>query len=95
MSDSTQEPAPDAEQLQEQIEHTRAELAHTVDALAQKADVKGRAKHKLEDVGAQAKELGASAKDTASQQPWLVPAAVSGIVALLAGWILLRRRRNA
>ena len=38
----------DQEQLQHEIEETRAELGDTVDALAQKADVKARVSEKLE-----------------------------------------------
>jgi ElaB/YqjD/DUF883 family membrane-anchored ribosome-binding protein len=38
----------DQEQLQQEIEETRAELGDTVDALAQKADVKARVSEKVE-----------------------------------------------
>jgi ElaB/YqjD/DUF883 family membrane-anchored ribosome-binding protein len=38
----------DQEQLQHEIEETRAELGDTVDALAQKADVKARVSEKVE-----------------------------------------------
>jgi ElaB/YqjD/DUF883 family membrane-anchored ribosome-binding protein len=38
----------DQEQLQHEIEDTRAELGDTVDALAQKADVKARVSEKIE-----------------------------------------------
>jgi ElaB/YqjD/DUF883 family membrane-anchored ribosome-binding protein len=38
----------DQEQLQREIEETRAELGDTVDALAQKADVKARVSEKVE-----------------------------------------------
>lgn len=39
----------DQEQLQHEIEETRAELGDTVDALAQKADVKARISEKAEE----------------------------------------------
>jgi hypothetical protein len=42
----------DPEQLQREIEHTRAELGDTVEALAEKADVKAQAKQKVEDTKA-------------------------------------------
>lgn len=38
----------DPEQIQRDIEQTRAELGDTVEALAQKADVKAQAKQKVE-----------------------------------------------
>lgn len=40
--------AKDQEQLRHEIEETRAELGDTVDALAQKADVKARVSEKVE-----------------------------------------------
>jgi ElaB/YqjD/DUF883 family membrane-anchored ribosome-binding protein len=41
--------ARDPEQIQEEIEQTRAELGDTVEALAQKADVKAQAKRKVQE----------------------------------------------
>lgn len=40
----------DREQLERQIEETRAELADTVEALAYKADVKARAQDRLTEL---------------------------------------------
>ena len=40
------------EQIQEEIERTRAELGDTVEALAQKADVKRQAKRKIQEAKA-------------------------------------------
>jgi MYXO-CTERM domain-containing protein len=61
----------DPEELREQIEQTRAELADTVQALAGKADIKGRAKAQASELTAQAKvqasELTAQAKVQAGQ----------------------------
>jgi ElaB/YqjD/DUF883 family membrane-anchored ribosome-binding protein len=42
------------EQIQEEIERTRAELGDTVEALAQKADVKRQAKRKIQETKASA-----------------------------------------
>ena len=42
----------DPDQIQEEIEKTRAELGDTVEALAQKADVKGQAKRKVKETKA-------------------------------------------
>jgi chromosome segregation ATPase len=39
----------DPEEIQREIERTRGELGDTVEALAQKADVKAQAKQKIED----------------------------------------------
>ena len=43
------ESQPDPEELRREIEETRAELGDTVEALSHKADVKGRAKDKVEE----------------------------------------------
>lgn len=55
------ESQPDPEELRREIEETRAELGDTVEALSHKADVKGRAKDKVEErkqaVSAKADEL--------------------------------------
>ena len=42
--------AQDPQELRREIEHTREELGDTVSALAEKADVKAQARHKVEDV---------------------------------------------
>lgn len=42
----------DPEQIQSEIESTREELGETIEALAQKADVKAQAKHRIEDTKA-------------------------------------------
>jgi ElaB/YqjD/DUF883 family membrane-anchored ribosome-binding protein len=42
----------DPEQIQREIERTRAELGDTVEALAHKADVKAQAKQKLDETKA-------------------------------------------
>jgi chromosome segregation ATPase len=44
--------AGDPEQIQGEIEQTRAELGDTVEALAQKADVKAQAKRKVQETKA-------------------------------------------
>lgn len=45
-------PARDPDQIQQQIEETRAELGDTVEALAEKADVKAQAKRKVRETKA-------------------------------------------
>jgi len=56
-NDSTE--AKDPEQIREEIENTRRELGDTVEALAAKADVKGRMRDKVEST----KESAAQKKD--------------------------------
>jgi LPXTG-motif cell wall-anchored protein len=98
----------DPEELREQIEQTRAELADTVQALAGKADVKGRAKDKAGELTAQAKAQAGHARTLAAQEtqvakqqitrtqaekPWLFPAAGAiALLGLVAAFILRRRR---
>ncbi|HEY1135229.1 MAG TPA: DUF3618 domain-containing protein [Nocardioides sp.] len=50
MATSEEQEKPGVEELAEQVEETRADLAATVEALAAKADVPGRAKHKADEV---------------------------------------------
>ena len=52
----------EADQLKAEIERTRADLAHTVDALHHKLDVKAAAKHRAEEAGAHAAQAYANAK---------------------------------
>jgi hypothetical protein len=56
--------SPSIEELQENIEQTRAELGETVDALSAKLDVKGRTKQRLSHTKDQA---GAKVHDTSVQ----------------------------
>ena len=85
------------EEIQEDIEQQRAQLAQTVDQLGHKLDVKAQGKAKVEDVKAQtqaklaeAKEL--STTDEGKPRPEVLGAAaavVAGVVIII--W--LRRRR--
>ncbi|MET9365872.1 DUF3618 domain-containing protein [Streptomyces sp. NPDC006632] len=63
--------APGSEELREQVERTREDLGRTVEALAAKADVKGRALEKAAEVqqraAAKAGELKARTADVAHQ----------------------------
>jgi ElaB/YqjD/DUF883 family membrane-anchored ribosome-binding protein len=51
--------------LRSEIEQTRAELGETVELLAQKADVKARAKEKVDETKARAAAAAAEAKEKA------------------------------
>src|SRR4051794_38357660 len=50
MADSTQQQTRDPQEIREDIEQTRTELGETVETLAHKADVKGQATAKVEEV---------------------------------------------
>ncbi len=74
------------EQIQAEIEATRAQLGRTVDELSSRLDVPARAK-----------ESAARAKDTAVETYRESPPAVIGaglaLVALVVGLVVLRRKR--
>ena len=85
------------EEIQEDIEQQREQLAQTVDQLGHKLDVKAQSKAKVEDVKAQtqaklaeAKEL--STTDDGKPRPEVLGAAAA-VVAGVAMIIWLRRRR--
>jgi Protein of unknown function (DUF3618) len=83
----------DTEQLRRDIERTRAELGATVEALSQKADVKAQARAKAEQAKTQARQKAELARSQAQQKP-AVPLAAGIGVAIVALW-LIRRRRNS
>ena len=64
---STEERSP--EQIRADIDKTRAELGDTVEALAEKTDVKAQAKAKVEDVKEQAKAKVEEVKAAAPESP--------------------------
>jgi len=85
------------EEIQEDIEQQREQLAQTVDQLGHKLDVKAQGKAKVEDVKAQtqaklaeAKEL--STTDDGKPRPEVIGAAAAVVVGV-AMIIWLRRRR--
>jgi hypothetical protein len=85
------------EEIQEDIEQQREQLAQTVDQLGHKLDVKAQSKAKVEDVKvqtqaklAEAKEL--STTDDGKPRPEVLGAAAA-VVAGVAMIIWLRRRR--
>ena len=85
-------PPSDPDKLREEIQETREDLGDTVEALAEKADVKAHAQEKVRETQAQAKagDLGQQAKQ--NQAPITAGAgAVLGLGVLL---IILRRRRS-
>jgi ElaB/YqjD/DUF883 family membrane-anchored ribosome-binding protein len=78
------------EQLLDEIEETRAELGDTVDALAQKADVKARVSEKVEQRKAEAKRAGSQVARTAEERPFPAIAVALGL-GLLIGRAIGRR----
>ncbi|WP_028473299.1 DUF3618 domain-containing protein [Nocardioides alkalitolerans] len=54
--DRSSEPEPTVEEIEAQIERTRADLSDTVEALTAKLDVKGRVKTRASDVVHQGRE---------------------------------------
>ena len=89
------QPPPDADALQEDIEHTREELAETVDLLKAKLDVKGRTKSRATDVQARTvrgvttltSRVGDQAESVAGR---LTPLSLMGIVgSTIAGGLAL------
>ena len=91
------EPGPDAgiEDIQADAEQTRNELGETVEALADKLDVKERAKEKAAETKDQLVGKADLLRHTATDNPKrTVPiAAVALLGALAVGAVLWRRRR--
>ena len=80
----------DQEQLQHEIEETRAELGDTVDALAQKADVKARVSEKVEQRKAALRERQEDIKAKVNERPFPAIAVALGL-GLLIGRAIGRR----
>lgn len=93
--DQRPEPGPDAgvDELQDDIERTREELAETVNALSDKFDVKGRAQQKVADTKEAVTQRGHEAVSTAKAKPAIPVGAIAVMVAGIALVVWLRRRR--
>jgi hypothetical protein len=83
----------DPDQLRGEIAEAREELGETVEALAAKADVKGRAKDNVYEQKARARAKLNEVTEQVKEKPAPV-AAVAGIVGALLLLVLLRRRRR-
>jgi cobalamin biosynthesis protein CobT len=83
----------DPDQLRGEIAEAREELGETVEALAAKADVKGRAQDKTYEQKARARAKLNEVTEQVKEKPAPV-AAVVGIVGALLLLVLLRRRRR-
>ncbi len=91
------EPGPDAgiEEIEADAEQTRHELGQTVEALADKLDVKQRAKDKAAETKEQVVEKADALRHTATDNPKrTVPIAAVALVAALAVGIVVWRRRH-
>ncbi|GAA2099091.1 DUF3618 domain-containing protein [Actinomadura alba] len=90
----SRKPAAETEELRENIAHTRDELGATVAALAQKADVKGRAKDKAAqlkgNVAGRARKAASHASTPVVRRGAAVAVAGAGTGAV-AWWVRQRR----
>jgi hypothetical protein len=108
MSDAAGSRTPEQEALAEEIERTREKLGETVEALAAKADVKGRAQRRAAEVRGNLLGKASAAKDKVTAQPGELrgqavvivrghgveaAAAAAAVAALVFAWFALRRRR--
>jgi hypothetical protein len=78
----------DPEQLREEIQEDREQLGETVEALAQKADVKGQVQEKVEERKEQVRDV----QEQVKQRPVPVAAVVGGALAALVLLRWLKRR---
>ena len=84
-------PPDDFRALTEEIERTRAELGETVEALAARADVKARALDKAGQVTRRLHGTAGQLRNSPGKRQACLAIAAGG--ALLAGWLIVRRRR--
>ena len=98
MSDqTTQQRTPD--EIRSDIEQTREELADTAAALAHKADVKGRAKERVQEIKGTVREKapdsagGAahSVTTTVKQNPLPTAAITAAVLGVAIGYLLAKR----
>jgi hypothetical protein len=85
------------EEIQEDIEQQREQLAQTVDQLGQKLDVKAQSKAKVEDVKAQTQAKVAEVRDLSTTDDGKPRPEVLGIAAAVVigiGVVIWLRRRR-
>ena len=86
-----------ADEIVDDIEHTRERLGDTVDALSQKFDVKARAHRKIHDAKQRGSHIAAEVKDAATDDGGKPKRSVgAGLAAVAAGIVTVivwRRKR--
>jgi ElaB/YqjD/DUF883 family membrane-anchored ribosome-binding protein len=78
------------EEIKRDIEQTRDELGDTVEALAEKADVKAQAKQRVDELKAKAKAAAPANTQQATEAAKRNPVPVVAVGALVAGFVLGR-----
>jgi ElaB/YqjD/DUF883 family membrane-anchored ribosome-binding protein len=78
------------EEIREEIAETREDLGDTVEALAGKADVKGRAKGKVDEAKVEAKAKVDSAAQSVQENPVPVAVVAAFGAGVVVGWLLSR-----
>jgi len=81
-------------QLREDIERTRQQLGETAEALAAKADVKARAKQKVDQVRRQATARAGQAKEKAAHDWMSSPSALAAAAAVVFAAIAIAAWRR-
>ena len=103
MTEPAPPPTTDAsvEEIEADMEARRERLAASVDALADKVDVKARAQEKVDRTRQQAQEKvdrvmarGAGLLNQARQARWPLPLAVVAVPALVLGAVIIARVRR-
>lgn len=94
------------DEIREDIESTREELADTAAALAQKADVKGRAQDRVEEIKSDVKEkvsdaapssvgdAAESVKGTVQRNPIPTGVIAAALLGFALGYLIARRGRE-
>jgi Flp pilus assembly protein TadB len=90
----------DPEVIKQQIDHTRTELAETVEALAPEADVPSRAKDRIAAKSSQLREKATTARHQMGERAAVtrtraLSGAAGAAIAMLMLALFLRRRRNS
>jgi uncharacterized protein YjbJ (UPF0337 family) len=85
---------PDRQAILDDIDRTREQMGQTVEALAAKADVKGRAQQKAGEVSGRVQQQARGAAATTAQHWPEIAAAAAAAAAVVAGWLVIRRMRR-
>ena len=87
-------PPSDPDTLRRDIEKTRSDLGETVEALSQKADVKGQVRDKVEEGKVQLRERQEVVRRDVAERPAPFAAGAAVAVGVLVLWVVRRRRRR-